>query len=112
MRENPVMAFPIKKGINTELMKVWFTGGPERLKSMAYINAFTKSRKGSLMFGCDDSTHKIGRQTSKNWCGSVLAEIKVPWTGGVFNTDRLRTILKTTFILMILDELFPIPDFT
>jgi len=48
------------------LMKIWFTGSPERLKSTAFINTFTKSHKDSLLFGFDDCTHKVGRQISKN----------------------------------------------
>lgn len=44
---------------------------------------------------------KIGRQITKNCCGSVLAEINVPRTSEVFNKDRLRRILKPPFILLI-----------
>jgi len=48
------------------IMKIWFTCSPERLKTMAFINTFTKSSKEGLLFGFDDSMHKVGRQTSKN----------------------------------------------
>jgi len=75
------------------LMKIWFTGSPERLKTTGFIN----SCKDGLLFGFDDSKHKAGRQISKNWCGGVLAKIKVPWTSEIFRKNRLRTILKATF---------------
>jgi len=78
-------------------MKFWFTGSPKKLKTTAFINTFMKSRKDSLLFGFDDSTHKVGRQISKNWRGSVLAEIKVPWTSEISSIDKLRTILKATY---------------
>jgi len=63
----------------------------------AFSNTFTKRRQDGLLFGFDDSTYKVGRQITKNWCGSILSEVKVPWTSENFSKDRLRTVLKSTF---------------
>jgi len=37
------------------LMKMWFTGRPERLNSLAFVNTFPKSFIDRLLFGYDDS---------------------------------------------------------
>jgi len=79
------------------LMKMWFSNRPHRLRTAAFVNTFTKRRGDGLLFGYDDSTHKIGRQMTKNWCGGILGAIRIPWTGEVFSSDRLRTVLKSTF---------------
>jgi len=79
------------------IMKIWFNGAPARLKSDAFTNTFTKRRHDGLLFGFDDSTFKVGKQITKNWCGSVLSEVKTTWTNMVYSKDRLRTILKSTF---------------
>jgi len=79
------------------VMKMWFNGTPVRLRSEAFCNTFTKRRMEGLLFGYDDSTYKVGKQITRNWCGSVVAEVKTPWTNMVFSKDRLRTILKSTF---------------
>jgi len=76
---------------------MWFTSKPLRLKATAFSNTFTKRRREGLLFGFDASNHKIGRQETRNWCGSVLAEVKIPWTSVVLSKDRLRTLLKSTF---------------
>lgn len=87
----------IRFAATSTLMKMWFTNRPHRLRITAFVNTFTKRRSDGLLFGFDDSTHKIGRQVTKNWCGSILGEIKIPWTGEVLSNDRLRTVLKSTF---------------
>jgi len=81
----------------TTLMKIWFNGSPERLRQSAFVNTFTKCRQNGLLFGFDDSTYRIGKQITKNWIGSVLSEVKVPWTNEAFSKDRLNTVLKSTF---------------
>jgi len=72
----------------TILMKTWFNNDPERLRSTAFVNTYTKRRKDGLLFGFDDSTYKVGKQLTRNWCGSVLLEVKVPWTNEVFSKDK------------------------
>jgi len=84
----------------TTLMKIWFNNDPEGLRSSAFANTYTRRRREGLLYGFDDSTHKVGKQITRNWCGSVLSEVKVPWTSEVFNKDRLRTVLKSTFYPM------------
>jgi len=79
------------------LMKIWFSGRPLRLRVTAFSNTFTKRRRDGLLFGFDGSNHKIGRQDTRNWCASVLAEVKIPWTSAVLSNDRLRTVLKSIF---------------
>jgi len=61
------------------------------------MNTYAKSRSKGLLFGFDNSNYKVGKQITKNWSGSVLAEIKVPWTSEVFSKDKIRTVLKSTF---------------
>jgi len=72
------------------LMKIWSIGTPPRLRNKVFANTFTKSRKEGLLFGYDISTYKVGKQETKNWCGSILSEIKVPWTSAVYDKDRVR----------------------
>jgi len=81
----------------TTLMKIWFNNDAERLRSTAFVNTYTKRRRDGLLFGFDDSTYRIGKQMTRNWCGSVLSEVKVTWTNEVFSKDKLRTVLKSTF---------------
>jgi len=81
----------------TTLMKIWFNTDSERLRSTAFVNTYTKRRRGGPLFGFDDSTYRVGKQMTRNWCGSVLSEVKVPWTNEVFSEDKLRTVLKSTF---------------
>jgi len=79
------------------LMKIWSTGTPIRLRSMAFANSYAKNRKEGLLFGYDSSAFKVGKQETKNWSGSVLSEIKVPWTSAVYDKDRVRVLLKASF---------------
>jgi len=81
----------------TTLMKIWFNNDPEGLRSSAFVNTYTKMRTDGLLFGFDDSTYRVGKQITRNWCGSILSEVKVPWTGEIFSKDKLRTVLKSTF---------------
>jgi len=81
----------------TTLMKIWFNNAPERLRSEVFVNTYAKNRSEGLLFGFDNSNYKIGKQITKNWSGSVLAEVKVPWTNEVFSKNKLRTVLKSTF---------------
>lgn len=81
----------------TTLMKIWFNNRPAKLRQNVFENTFVKRRQDGLLFGFDNSTHKIGKQVTKNWCGSVLSEVKIPWTNAVLSNDRLRTVLKSTF---------------
>jgi len=81
----------------TTLMKIWFNNAPERLRSAVFVNTYAKNRSEGLLFGFDNSNYKVGKQITKNWSGSVLAEVKVPWTSEVFSKDKLRTVLKSTF---------------
>jgi len=62
-----------------------------------FENKYTKTREQGLLFDFDNSTYKIGRQVTKNICGSVLAEVKVPWTNSDLTKDRIHLILKSTF---------------
>lgn len=78
-------------------MKLWITGYPANLRIKGFANTYTKNCRIGLLFGYDNSTYKIGKQMTKNWCESVLAVFKVPWTIEVLSKDRLRTILKATF---------------
>jgi len=48
-------------------------------------------------FGFDSSKTKIGRQITRNWCGSVLEQIKVAWSNSQLSNDRIRMLLKSTF---------------
>jgi len=79
------------------LMKMWFTNRPHRLRITAFSNTFTKRRSDGLLFGFDDSTHRIGKQVTKNWCGGILEETRIPWTGEVISNNKQRTVLKYTF---------------
>jgi len=81
----------------TVLMKMWQQNQPTELKQSIFSNTYTKTRYQGLLFGFDGSKFKIGKQTTKNWSGSVLSQIKVPWTNVQMNKDRIRTILKSTF---------------
>jgi len=81
----------------TTLMKIWFNNNPERLRLTAFVNTYTKRRRADILFGFDDSTYKVGKQLTRNCCGSVLSEVKVPWTSEMFSKDKLRTVLKSTF---------------
>jgi len=56
-----------------------------------WISAF------GLVFGFDNSNFKVGKQKTSNWCGSVLSQIKVPWSLEFLSKDRIRTVLKSTF---------------
>jgi len=78
-------------------MKMWYSGLPNGLKTTAFSNTFTKSRYPGLLFGFDSSKTKVGRQMTKNWCGSVLSQIKVPWHNTVLSKDRIRLLLKSVF---------------
>jgi len=73
------------------------SGSPVSLKDMAFQNTYTNERHAGLIYGFDSSNTKIGRQITKNWCGAVLSQIKVPWTTSLMSKDRIRTLLKTTF---------------
>jgi len=79
------------------MMKIWSTGTPLRLRNEAFANTFTKSCKEGFLFGYDSSTYKVGKQETKNWCGSILSGIKVPWTSAVYDKDRVRVLLKASF---------------
>jgi len=79
------------------LMKLWYTDSPSNLRGSAFTNTYRKNRYKGLLFGLDDSTHKVGRPVTKNWCGSVLAEVKVTWSNDVLSNDRLRILLKSAF---------------
>jgi len=73
------------------------SGSPDILKAMAFQNTYTNERHVGLLYGFDSSKSKIGRQITKNWCGAVLSQIKVPWSTSLMSKDRIRTLLKTTF---------------
>jgi len=78
----------------------WKSGVPDLPTNWGqsfFKNSYTKNREAGMLFGFDNSTHKAGRQVTKNWRGSVLAEIKVPWTNCDLNLDRICVILKSTF---------------
>jgi len=79
------------------LMKMWYSGYPTLLKSSAYSNTYTKVRYPGQIFRFDSSKTKIGRQITKNWCGSVLGQIKVAWSNDPLSNDRIRMLLKSTF---------------
>jgi len=79
------------------LMKMWYSGYPALLKSSAYSNTYTKVRYPGQIFGFDSSKTKIGRQITRNWCGSVLEQIKVSWTNNPLSNERIRLLLKSTF---------------
>jgi len=65
---------------------------------VAAASLLMKLRRIGLLSGYDDdSTCKIGKQMTKNWSGSVLAEVKVPWTSEVLSKFILRTMPKATF---------------
>jgi len=49
------------------LMKIWFNGDPERLRSSAFVNTYTKRRRDGLLFGYDDSTYRVGKQITRKW---------------------------------------------
>jgi len=78
-------------------MKIRQTNSPVSQKLAAFVNTYNKSRYPGLIFGFDNSKLKIGRQMTKNWCGSVLSQIKVPWTHEPLSREKMRTILKSTF---------------
>jgi len=51
-----------------------------------------------MLFGFDSSVSKVGKQITKNWCGSVLSEVKTPWwSDRQLSKDRLRVLIKSTF---------------
>jgi len=81
----------------TILMKIWNSGVPARLHQSAFSNTYHKSRYQGLLFGYDSSVTKVGRQITKNWCRSVLSEVKIPWTNRQLSKDRLRVLLKSAF---------------
>jgi len=59
---------------------MWNFGSPEALKQDDFSNTFFKSRYPGLVFGYENSRTKARRQITKNWCGSVSSQIKVPWS--------------------------------
>jgi len=77
----------------SSLMNIWVSGCPSSLKDMAFQNTYPKERHAGLIYGLV----KIGKQITKNRCGAVLSQIKVPLTTNLLNKDRIRTLLKTTF---------------
>lgn len=79
------------------LMNTWMSGSPLSLNWKVFQNTYTNDRHQGLLYGFDSTRTKIGRQITKNWCGSVLSQIKVPWTTSLLSKDRIRTIMKTTF---------------
>jgi len=79
------------------LMKIWNTGAPAGIRQTAFANIYTKNRYPGMLFGYDSSASKVGRQITKNWCGSVLSEVKTPWSDRQLSKDRLRVLLKSTF---------------
>jgi len=73
------------------------------LVDQVFENTYTNDRHEGLLYGFDNSHTRIGRQITKNWCGAVLSQIKVPWTQNVLSHDRIRTlIIKLRSILIIL----------
>jgi len=83
--------------VSTVMMKMWYQDQPSVLKQSIFTNTYTKTRYPGLLFGFDGSKLKIGKQTTKNWCGNMLSQIKVPWTNVQMSKDKIRTILKSTF---------------
>jgi len=81
------------------LVKIWPEGTPPNLKETTFSNTFSKNKIEGLLLGFENSKYKIGRQTTRNWCGSVLSEIKVPWTNINLTNERIRIIFKSTFYL-------------
>jgi len=79
------------------LMKIWNNNAPTSLRQSAFANTYLKDRYPGLIYGFDASKTRIGKQVTRNWCGSVLSEIKVPWTNSQLSKDRLRVLLKSTF---------------
>lgn len=79
------------------LMKMWYSGYPALLKLSAFSNTYTKARYPGLIYGFDSSKTKVGKQITKNWCGAVLEQIKVPWSNNLLSNDRIRLLLKSTF---------------
>jgi len=99
------------------LTKIWNTNMPVGLRHEAFSNTYLKNRYPGLFFGFDTSMTKVVRQVTKNWCGSALSEIKVPWTNHQLSNDRLRVFLKSTFLsiqlhhflflILIFDQIYP-----
>lgn len=79
------------------LMNIWMSGNPTTLRDTAFQNTYTNERHVGLIYGFDASNTRIGKQITKNWCGAILSQIKVPWSTSLLNKDRIRTLLKTTF---------------
>jgi len=70
---------------------------PVGLRQEAFSNTYQKNRYQGLLFGYDSSVTKVGRQVTKNWCGSVLSEIKVPWTDRQLSKVTNLPLMKKSY---------------
>jgi len=57
------------------LIKAWQTGLPQGIHSDAFKNCYTKGRALGWQFGS-----KIRVGITRNWSGSVLLDVRNPWT--------------------------------
>jgi len=78
------------------LMKTWHSGIPVSLRRSFFENTYSTRRYPGLLSGFDSSRHKVSKQSTNNWCGGVLSQVKVPWTNRTLTNDQIRTILKAT----------------
>jgi len=62
-------------------------------------NFYTSTRKPGFMYAYDGSTLRIGKQATKNWIGSVLSDLKVPWSDHNLSKDSIRVLLKKCFYI-------------
>jgi len=70
---------------------------PENLLTSVSSNIYSRTRRQGLLFAYDASKTRIGRQSTRNWIGQTLCDIKIPWCNQSLSKDSIRLLLKKTY---------------
>jgi len=70
---------------------------PKKLLSKVSTNIYSRTRRQGLLFAFDASRTRIGRQSTRNWIGQTLCDIKIPWCNTLLSKNSIRLLLKKTY---------------